>query len=180
MGAFAACCDLVLGHEGGFTRDPADRGNWTGGAVGAGQLRGTKWGISAASFPTLDIATLSQDDARAIYKGLYWDRVLGDHLPPALALLAFDSAVNNGVGAAAKLLQHAVGAVADGLLGTGTLAALRAAVGNGDPGRVEAVCAEFQAQRLMMMISLSTWPRYGLGWARRLVRLPYQAARLPT
>lgn len=46
---------VVLGYEGGFTQDPRDPGNWTGGRIGHGQLRGTQHGISAAAYPNLDI-----------------------------------------------------------------------------------------------------------------------------
>ena len=31
--------NFLIGIEGGFTNDPKDRGNWTGGAIGAGKLR---------------------------------------------------------------------------------------------------------------------------------------------
>jgi hypothetical protein len=35
--------------------DERDPGNWTGGAIGKGELRGTKWGISAQTYPQIDI-----------------------------------------------------------------------------------------------------------------------------
>jgi lysozyme family protein len=38
----------LIEHEGGFQNDPDDSGNWTGGKVGVGELKGTKWGICAA------------------------------------------------------------------------------------------------------------------------------------
>ena len=81
---FPGC--LVVGEEGGFTADPTDSGNWTGGAPGRGECRGTRWGISAAAYPLLDIARLQLTDAQAIYRRDYWDRLQGDALPPALAL----------------------------------------------------------------------------------------------
>lgn len=102
----------------------------------------------------------------------------GDQLPPALALLVFDAAVNNGVARATKLLQAAIGTTDDGLFGTGTMAALARALGNGSPDQVTAVAAEFQARRIVFMASLSTWSTFGLGWARRLALLPFQAVRL--
>lgn len=37
---FDTAFHTLLGHEGGFTEDPRDPGNWTGGRVGAGELRG--------------------------------------------------------------------------------------------------------------------------------------------
>ena len=55
---FKQAFDLLIGHEGGYTNNPNDPGNWTGGKVNSGTLRGTKYGISAASYPTLDIKNL--------------------------------------------------------------------------------------------------------------------------
>jgi hypothetical protein len=66
MGNFDRVFDIVVGHEGGFTANPADCGNWTGGVIGTGTCRGTRFGISAAAYPDLDIANLSLDAAKAL------------------------------------------------------------------------------------------------------------------
>jgi hypothetical protein len=58
MSDFDRIFDFVVGSEGGFTDNPADPGNWTGGKIGAGECRGTKFGISAGAHPDLDIANL--------------------------------------------------------------------------------------------------------------------------
>jgi len=186
MSVFDKAFAVVIGHEGGFDNNRADPGNWTGGSVGVGELRGTNWGIASASYgdeqrslpndlraemPAL-VHDLTLDQARAIYRAAYWDRVSADHLPPALALLVFDAAVNNGVKRAALWLQGAVGANPDGQIGDATLAAMDATA------KVQggaALCAEFQAQRLAFMANLPTWRVFGLGWARRLCALPYQS-----
>lgn len=175
MSAFGQAFAVLIVHEGGYSTDRQDPGNWTGGKVGSGTLKGTKYGISAASFPTLDIANLTVEQAGSIYRAMYWDRMGCDSLPPELALLVFDAAVNNGVSNAAKFLQLSVGATADGLIGTATRAAIAKTLGNGSPERVQALCSEFLARRLVFMAALSTWARYGLGWARRLCALPFQA-----
>ena len=172
MTPFEHAFAVVVGHEGGYDATRADPGNWTGGAVGAGELRGTKFGISAAAYPNLDIAGLTQDQAAAIYRPDYWDRVRGDALPPALALLVFDAAVNNGVDRAARWLQGAVGATEDGAVGPATLAALTDAVASRGGA---AICSEFMARRMDFMANLPTWRVFGLGWARRLCALPYQS-----
>ncbi len=172
-GAFDRALAIVVGTEGGFTSNPADPGNWTGGKPGLGECRGTKFGISAASYPQLDIAGLTVAGAGAIYRRDFWDRIAGDSLPPPLALLVFDAAVNNGVGRAARWLQAAVGTVPDGAVGPGTLAAVARAAEV--PGGGAAICAEFLARRVTFMAGLPTWRTFGLGWARRLVRLPYQS-----
>ena len=168
MPAFEHAFAVVIGHEGGYSAEHADPGNWTGGAVGRGDLRGTRFGISAAAYPALDIANLTLDAAQAIYRRDYWDRVRAGEMPPPLALLVFDAAVNNGPAQAARWLQQAAGVAVDGRIGPATLAAVAAAQG-------AALCAEFQAQRLTFMASLPTWRVFGPGWARRLCALPYQS-----
>ena len=47
----------TLAHEGGYSSNPKDPGNWTGGKVGAGKLLGTQKGIAAASYPIVISAT---------------------------------------------------------------------------------------------------------------------------
>jgi lysozyme family protein len=173
MSNFDRLFDIVVGHEGGFTADPADPGNWTGGAIGTGTCRGTRFGISAAAYPDTDIAGLTLDAAKALYQRDYWQRISGDRLPAALALLVFDAAVNNGIGRAARWLQQVAQVSQDGVIGQRTLAAVDQSVAR--PGGITDLCAEFQAQRLLFMTSLPTWKTFGLGWARRLCRLPYES-----
>jgi lysozyme family protein len=70
MGNFDRVFDIVVGHEGGFTANPADCGNWTGGVIGTGTCRGTRFGISAAAYPDLDIANiLIRQNARGMSVG---------------------------------------------------------------------------------------------------------------
>ena len=173
MSAFDLCFGVVVGNEGGYSDDRLDPGNWTGGAVNSGECRGTNWGISAAAYPSLDIGNLTLGDARAIYRRDYWAPIRGDELPPVVALVVFDSAVNNGVARAIKLLQTAAGAAADGVFGPRTMAAVQAK----DP---TALAIEFQARRLLFMAELPTWRSFGLGWARRLVGIAFHAAALRT
>lgn len=173
MTAFDEAFRIVVGEEGGYTTNPADPGNWTGGACGRGLCNGTRYGVSAAAYPSLAIATLTLDAARAIYRRDYWDPVQGDRLPPPLALLVFDAAVNNGVSRAVRWLQQAAGVAPDGTMGPRTLAAVAARADQG-------MLAEFQAQRLVFMAGLPTWRTFGLGWARRLCRLPYAAIAMPS
>ena len=128
MSNFDRMFDIVVGHEGGFTANPADRGNWTGGVIGAGTCRGTRFGISAAAYPDLDIANLSLDAAKALYQRDYWQRIAGDRLPAALALLVFDAAINNGTGRAVRWLQQVAQVPQDGV------------IGRADPGRDRSGC----------------------------------------
>ncbi len=168
MTLFEDAFRLIVGEEGGLSTNPADPGNWTGGARGRGICRGTKYGIAASAHPTLDIHSLTLDQARTIYRDNYWSPLQADSLPKPVALLVFDAAINCGVARAIVWLQTAAGCAADGALGPETLAAIQAAASN-DAG----LCTEFMAQRLIWMTNLPTWRVFGLGWARRLCRLPY-------
>ena len=167
---FARCFAETIGEEGAYGADPDDPGNWTGGAVGLGACRGTKFGISAASYPSLDIAGLTLDDARAIYRRDYWAPIAGDTLPPSLAMLLFDAAVNAGVMTAIGWLQRALGVARDGVLGPLTLAAVARAA-----EEREALYAEFQTARLT---ALPAEPRFRHGWEMRLFRVTLAAGAL--
>jgi lysozyme family protein len=173
MDAFEQAFAFVIGHEGGYSAGSADPGNWTGGRCGVGECRGTNWGISAAAYPQLDVRALTQAQAAEIYRRDYWDRAACGRLPPPLALLVFDAAVNNGVGRAARWLQTALGVAPDGVIGPATIEAIEARAGQG-----AALCAEFHARRLAFMASLPTWRVFGAGWARRLCTLPFQAVQM--
>lgn len=168
--------DVVVGHEGDeLDLEPEDSGNWTGGAVGAGTLRGSKYGISAASYPAVDIANLTRAGAGAIFRRDYYDPVGGDALPAPLALLVADAAYNNGLQRASRWLQAAVGVEPDGRVGPVTLAAV--ASHTAEHGGA-ALCIEFHAQRMAFMGGLPTWRTFGLGWSRRLAALPFQCVLL--
>jgi lysozyme family protein len=125
----ASLRDEVIGairrHEGGFGKDPRDPGNWTGGKEGSGILKGTKGGISAAAYPELDIENLADAEIDAIYARDYWDKCSCDDLPPALAVMVMDAAVQHGAGNAEHdapaMLQRAIGSVPDGKIGPKTI-----------------------------------------------------------
>jgi lysozyme family protein len=169
---FTAAFTIVVGEEGGYDANPNDPGNWTSGTIGRGTLGGSNFGISAAAYPTRDIRNLTLDEAQTIYRRDYWNLVCGDDLPPPLALLVFDAAVNNGPQWAVRWLQIAVGADEDGDFGPQTMARMRAAT---SLDQLDTVCAEFLAQRTDYMANLPGWRGFGLGWARRLAALPYKA-----
>lgn len=121
---FEVCFPLVVGTEGILSLDPKDKGNWSGGQVGSGTLVGTKYGVAAAYHPGLDIKNLSLPDAEAIHFTDYWLKASCDATPLARAALClYDSAVNQGVGTAIKLMQQALGVPVDGAVGPRTLAA---------------------------------------------------------
>lgn len=172
---FTTAFNIVVGEEGGYSDDPHDPGNWTGNMVGLGTLRGTKWGISAGSFPTLDIKSLTIDQAMLIYHGKYWSPIHGDALPPALAVTVFDAAVNNGLTRAVVWLQKSVGASPDGIVGPKTLEAVQLKAKT--TADAYAVCADIMDQRMWFMSGLDDW-HINRGWCTRLATLPWTIVQL--
>ena len=119
--AFLKAFTNLIGVEGGFTDNPKDDGNWTGGKQGSGVLKGTKYGIAASSYPHLDIPNLTLEQAQEVYYKDFWMPCKADKLPFPIANALFDCAVNSGVKTAAKLLQRACGIAEDGVIGEITL-----------------------------------------------------------
>lgn len=155
------CIRKTLSYEGGFTANPADTGNWTGGRRGVGELKGTNFGISAAAYPAIDIRNLTVDQAIAIYRADYWAKVDGDKMPYGLDLCAFDGAVNSGVSRGVKWIQQAIGAVPDGVVGPDTVAKAHSA----DPvAAVKAACSA----RLNTLRGFASFASFGSGWSRRI------------
>lgn len=146
---FDACFAALIGHEGGYVNHPNDPGGET------------KFGICKRSYPDVDIAALTPEQAQRIYFRDFWARLHIEQLPEGLRFQVFDAAVNSGAGNAVRWLQAACGVAPDGHIGAVTLAAL---------GRTPAcvLVARFNANRLEFLAALSTWPSFGRGWARRI------------
>jgi lysozyme family protein len=149
--AFDAALAFVLEHEGGdkITDDPRDPGGLT------------RYGICQRSYPGLDIRNLTRADAAAIYARDYWQASRCDKLPPTIAFMHFDCSVNQGVGAAAKLLQEALGVIPDGKIGPNTIAAALMA-------KPIPILIEYAARRGKRYADNPNFDRFGLGWLRRL------------
>src|SRR5215467_5068343 len=117
MADFDPAVAKTLIREGGarFTDNPDDHGG------------ATKYGISQRAYPNVDIANLTEDQAKAIYKQDYWDKVSGDKVKSqAVAESIFDTAVNMGVMTATKLVQMTLDIGIDGKFGPDTLKAANA------------------------------------------------------
>ena len=117
MTAFDKAFERVIGHEGLFQNDPKDRGNWTTGIVGQGQNKGTKYGISAMSYPNEDIKNLTLARAKELYKRDFWDRNNEGSFHSSVQYQMLDAAINHGRGNAARMLQRAVKVADDGFIG---------------------------------------------------------------
>lgn len=164
--AFAFKWEVGSAPDGGYTNDPDDPGGET------------KWGVSKRSYPETDIAALTRDQAERIYLEDYWlssgrQRSGCDRLPYPLSVAHFDCVVNVGNwkttqagqplyhGRATMILQRALGADDDGLIGPLTLAD----VARFDPIEVARWAIR---QRDLYYATLGAWARkYQQGWLRR-------------
>lgn len=147
---FDQAFDRLIGHEGGYVFDPRDPGGET------------KFGICKRSYPALNIKALDIGTAKAIYRKDFW-QPLGDECHPAIRFQAFDFAVNSGISTALRKLQQAIHVADDGHFGPVSRDALAQIP-------VSDVLFLYLAVRLDFLASLSTWPAFGKGWARRIAQ----------
>jgi len=145
---FDQAFDRLIGNEGGYTDGAGDPGGET------------NWGISKRSYPNVDIKALTRDGAKQIYLTDFWQRGQMDQYDPAIAFQVFDIAVNSGIETAVRMLQRAAGVADDGHIGPITVAAVNAKSATD-------MLMLLIAERLDFWRKLSTWPRFGAGWAGR-------------
>ncbi len=138
----------IVSIEGGFIDDPKDPGG------------ATKFGISQRAYPQENIASLTLDRAKEIYRRDYWDKVLGDCIPDPLSCFVFDAAVNHGVKQSIIMLQNALKITADGIAGQVTINAVKNS--NKD------VCVRFMTNRAIRYFQTNNFERFGNGWLNRL------------
>ena len=145
--------ERLIGHEGGYSNNPADPGGET--MYGITKRVAVSFGYTGA-MKDLPIAT-----AKDIARRGYWVPAGCDNFSFPIAFQLFDISYNSGPVQAIKILQSAVGANSDGVLGAQTLKA----VGNIP---VLAVVCLINAAHLEFYTSLGTWLSFGKGWSRRV------------
>lgn len=162
--AFKAAIAGVLADEGGAVDDPDDPGGET------------KYGISKRSFPAVDVASLTKEQAVAIYRRDWWDAygleriVLVDR--PSVAGKLFNLGVNMGMTHAVRCLQRALRACQqtvkeDGLLGTQTVNALTYAP---EASLLAAFRSEAAGHYRLIMATVPKLRKYETGWLARAYR----------
>jgi lysozyme family protein len=149
---FDQAFSILIGEEGNYVNNPSDPGGET------------KFGISKRAFPTVDIAALTLEDAKALAKKFYWDPVGCDYMPDPLCFEMFDVSYNNGAVRAIKFLQQALELEPTGSLDSHTLQQLQAS-------NPTAVAAKHVGYRLLFDDKLTTWPTFGRGWAGRIANI---------
>lgn len=158
---FEQAFERLIGHEAGYTNLRSDPGSWTGGIVGKGQLKGTKYGIAANTYPHIDIKNLTLAEAKEIYRRDWWEKLGAEQLHSAIVFQLWDFAVNAGKSRAIKELQQVAGVPADGVIGPKTINAVNTMDLND-------VLLTLTAERLKFYTDLSTFKTFGKGWVRRV------------
>jgi lysozyme family protein len=153
----------IVAHEGGYSDDPRDDGNWTGGKRGKGKLKGTKFGIAANTYGHLDIKNLTREEAIAIFKKDFWDVANLDRVPAGIDYCVVDFNINSGVDRAVRELQKILGVKQDGTMGSATIDAL-----DNFPRPMEELIDLYMNARWAYMQKLRTFKTYQNGWRTRV------------
>jgi lysozyme family protein len=164
---FDSALSAVLHHEGGFVNHPSDPGGMTN--LGCTKKVWEEW--VGHDVDEKAMRALTPADVAPLYKAKYWDRVKGDDLPDGVDYVVFDAAINSGPGRAAKWLQQAVGATADGAIGPGTLKAV-------SDMSAQEIVEKYQQIRLEFLQALPTWGTFGKGWGRRVAEAQVAAIKM--
>lgn len=161
--SFQRALQQVLHHEGGWSDHPRD----PGGATMKGVTLKTYSAFLGRQATKDELRNIPDEHLERLYRTGYWDAVRGDDLPAGIDMMVFDFAVNAGRKRAIITLQRAVNMPAaqqDGIIGPGTLAAVRDLCNR--TGAVS-VATSYATLRELFYRELKTFDAFGKGWLRR-------------
>lgn len=119
MADFSVAVQKTLVNEGGYVNNPLDRGG------------PTKYGVTQADMPGVDIEQITPDQAAEYFREHYWKDLYSQITSQPVADKLFDMGVLFGVGTAVRLLQSVLASAfpidVDGIFGIETLGALEQA-----------------------------------------------------
>lgn len=123
--------------------------NFEGGDKIAQEPKGgvAKFGINSVANPDVDVKNLTREQAAGIYAKNYWDAIGADKLPESIRFIAYDTAVNHGVGAAKAMIEKS----------------------GGDPKAL--IDLRFKEYRRLIKEDPKEYGQYEDGWMQRLARL---------
>lgn len=174
--AFSTAYKITRIEEGGLSDHPDDKGGRT------------KWGITQENYnayrklkgkATQDVDLATEEEASDFFYSQYWEtsgceRI--DKISVAIAILVYDFAVNSGPSRAARYLQECLGVLADGVVGNGTLDAIKEICEQ--PGAEAAFVHEYMNARRTFGRGLkgkSGYKTFGAGWEKRWNRVERKA-----
>lgn len=123
MADFKKYFSTLIGHEGGYSDHPYDKGGPTKYGVTLGVWIKSGYDKDGdGDIDKDDVKLLTLDDAYNIAKKNYWDSVRGDQINnQSIAEFIFDWGYNSGAKTAIKKTQEVLGVVMDGEMGPNTL-----------------------------------------------------------
>lgn len=162
MANFNMAIATVLGNEGGYVDNPADRGGPTN--YGITQTTLDYWRTENKR-PLFSVDQLSLAEAKIIYQDLYWTPLQLDAISnQVLATVCLDLAVLRGVTSIIKNIQLNCAVAVDGKMGPlTTLAFQRQALQNARSLALEIVlhaqylCADFCVRNPLQLQFLDDW-----------------------
>jgi len=181
MANFALFLPLLQQVEGGYTDNPNDNGNWTGGKIGSGKLVGTNHGISAPVYwqwigrePSVsDMKAITKTTAQQIFKAWYWDKLYGTSIAnQSVANIIVDHGVNAGLGSIGKIVQKVLNdyfgyrLTVDGAIGPATVSAINSVD--------QAALHEQIKQARKRFYENLNQPTFTSGWLSRLSKFVYE------
>lgn len=164
-GRFERCLRFVLREEGGYSNDPNDHG----GSTYMGITQATLDHARASGWTRVRwVRDLKMSDVEQIYFHGYWAASRAHEFPAPLDLLLFDAYVNHRPMTAVRLIQAAVLAEQDGVVGPKTLDAAHI---SSPVAAIERYA--FERERLYRQIvkNDSTQERFLRGWLNRVAHV---------
>jgi len=159
---FELAFDELMKLEGGFSDDADDPGGRT------------NYGISQKQYPSLDIAALTKDEAREIYRRDYWNPIRLDEVSnDFVAAEALEQSVHMGPTQAIKNIQTALnylgeGLTVDGVMGPNTLHAVNEWSAKDHVAFLKVLNGVQFTLYLGMVEKNPKLKKYARGWTRRL------------
>lgn len=136
---FDKCMEWVFKSEGGYVNHPRDPGGATNMGITIGTLKAWR---KPKAVTEADVKNLTKAEAKEIYYTNFWKPSGADNLPSGLDYMAFDIAVNHGVGRVKQILVV-------------------------KPHNVIQSINETKAKRQRFYERLSTFSTFGRGWTAR-------------
>lgn len=158
MADFNLAIEVVLRNEGGYVNNALDRGSET------------NFGISKKQYPSVDVAALTEEQAKALYKRDYWLPIYADLRDQGVANKLMDMSVHIGQGNSTIIVQKALRALGfavkqDGVFGRNTLAM----VNQSEPYSLLTAIRREQAKRYVNIVQKNpTQLAFLAGWIERV------------
>jgi lysozyme family protein len=165
----------VLQFEGTvYENDPTDKGGCTHFGIILDDLKEFHVDKNKdGKYTCEDVMALTKDDAKLMYKKMYWDYFQADKIEnQTLAEYIVDSAINQGKGLIARYIQGILGLATDGLVGKVTLSAINSC----NPKDLYDKLKEKRIDRYNQIVKANpSQSKFIKGWMNRVNAISYTA-----